>query len=350
MKSYEEMANTIFKRRDEYTRIQKAKKKALAFFAISAVCGCAVLLISFVLWQNGAFDNHFSNGDGLNIQIDTPAPGTTFQGTTTTTDSPSLKPSTDHNDDTPQGSKPPQKQPSNNSSDHAVPSTPSNTPDTPPTENDFCIDSIDKINFYSAKKIITEKSLLPFGMNCTGSATPKVTPLSNTYVEYPIDRDRIFTVSMVTYFMVELHNENGFLARKLGGTGVVEVVITQNDLDSLGQLITFKRGERYYSCLANGGQYDPNSGASSREFSSHKYIEGFQIVKNKKQENFSFIVHYDGTQVVGFECEPQGDASPTSTDSVTFVEDFCIVLFTEQYITIDQLELYFKNENKENEL
>lgn len=36
--------------------------------------------------------------------------------------------------------------------------------------------------------------------------------------------------------------------------------------------------------------------------------------------------------------------------NVTFIEDFCIVLYTKQNFTIDELEMYFKNENQEESL
>ena len=156
---------------------------------------------------------------------------------------------------------------------------------------------------------------------------------------------------MVTYFTIELNDEKGFLAQKLGGTGLVEVVVTKNNIDDLGEMITFKREEKYYTCFANGGDYDPDSNMSSSEFSSHKYIDGFNIIKNLEQENYKFTVHYDGSKVIGFECTPF-HSMPTNyaVDNVTFIEDFCIVLYTKQTFTIDELEVFLKNENKEESL
>ena len=61
-------------------------------------------------------------------------------------------------------------------------------------------------------------------------------------------------------------------------------VVTKNNIDDLGEMITFKREEKYYTCLANGGDYNPDSNKSSSEFSSHKYIDGFNIIKNLEQE------------------------------------------------------------------
>ncbi len=179
----------------------------------------------------------------------------------------------------------------------------------------------------------------------------KIIMLNKTYTENPIERNKVFTTTMVTYFTIELNDEKGFLAQKLGGTGLVEVVVTKNNIDDLGEMITFKREEKYYTCFANGGDYEPDSNMSSSEFSSHKYIDGFNIIKNLEQENYKFTVHYDGSKVIGFECAPFHSV-PTNyaVDNVTFIEDFCIVLYTKQTFTIDELEMYFKNENQEESL
>ena len=172
--------------------------------------------------------------------------------------------------------------------------------------------------------------------------------LTNNYVEYPIDRDKIYTITMVTYFTITLNDENGFLAQKLGGTGQVEVVVTENDINSSGQMITFKREDTYYTCFMNGQSFDLESSNVRREFSTHIYIDGFNTVKNFEQENFKFTVNYEGSKVVGFECTPfKCEPKKYSADNVTLVEDYCVVLFTTQYFTIDQLEMYLKNNTKE---
>ena len=140
--------------------------------------------------------------------------------------------------------------------------------------------------------------------------------------------------------------KKGFLAQKLGGTGTVEVVVTENDIEDMGQMITFKRDDEYYTCFMNRQDNDLDSGKVNREFSSHKYIDGFHIVKNFEQENYTFTVRYDGSRVVGFDSAIFGGVPQIyAVDDVTFIEDFCVVLYTKQTFTIDELEVYFKNEN-----
>ncbi len=356
MKNYQEIAKTIFKKRDEYIAKQKKKKRVLLATVIPSVVCCVVLLIGLGLWQDGALDS--------DILVDTPPPSsntvlptpnhqsstTSSQNIASTTPSNSTTTSQTGSTTTSSSTKTTPTQSSQNTTSNPTQTTPSNSSDTEPSntttdtpEGDFRIDSLDKMNFYSAKKIINEYSLFPFRVN--SFSRPQAVRLNQSYIEYPIDKDKVFTVTMVTYFMIELNDERGFLAQKLGGTGLVEVVVTQNDIDDLGYMITFKREENYYSCFINGGSVDSEYGTISRKFSSHKYIDGFNMVKNLEQENYEFIVHYDGSRVIGFECQPFNSVPTTyAKDDVTLLDDVCFVLFTTQQFTIDQLEVLFKEE------
>ncbi len=363
MKSYDEIANSIFERRDEYIANQKKKKRIIISIVTPVVCCCVVLITSFGLWNNGFFDNNIPVLDGLqsisdNSSNDSSEASSQNSSTNSSNSSQSNNSSSNpSNNSSSQGgftadnstsSIPDDKTPSEPSDDTSSNSTPSNPP---VIETNYFIDSIDKINFYSAKKIISEKSLLPIGMSTNVFPAPRILILNKTYSENPIDRSKVFTSTMVTYFTIELNGEKGFLAQKLGGTGLIEVVVTENDIEDMGQMITFKRNDKYYTCFMNGGDYDPDSNESSHEFSSHKYIVGFNIVKNLEQENYKFTVHYDGSKVVGFECSPFNSV-PTNyvADDVTFIEDFCVVIYAKQTFTIDELEVYFKNESERDAL
>lgn len=358
MKSYEEIANNVFERRDKYIVNKKRKKRIIISIITPALCCCIVLITSFGLWKSGFFSNNIpvsessqntTDNSSNNSLVDNNQNSTTDNSNSSQDNNSSSNPSSNSSQggfipDNSTPSNPEEEIPSEPSDD-----TPSNIiPNNPPiTETNYFIDSIDKINFYSAKKIINDTSLLPIGMSVSVFSAPNAVLLNNNYAEYPIDRNKVFTTTMVTYFTIELNDEKGFLAQKLGGTGLVEVVITENNIDDLGQMITFKREEKYYTCFANGGYNDPDSDRMGYEFSSHKYIDGFNIVKNLEQENYKFTVHYDGSKVIGFECAPFHSV-PTNyaVDNVTFIEDFCIVLYTKQNFTIDELEVYFKSENE----
>lgn len=355
MKSYDEIANSIFERRDKYIAKQKRKKRIIISIVTTVICCCVVLITSFGLWKSGIFSNNIpviDNSQNTSDNLGNDSSADSSQNSSTNSSNSSQDNNSSNNSSSQGGFIPDNSTPSKPVEE--IPSEPSedtfsnNTTSNPPViETNYFIDSIDKINFYSAKKIISEKSLLPIGMSTNAFSTPKILFLSNTYFEYPIDRNKVFTATMVTYFTIELNDEKGFLAQKLGGTGLVEVVVTENDMEDMGQMITFKRDDKYYTCFMNGQDNDTNSNKVSREFSSHKYIDGFNIIKNLEQENYKFTVHYDGSKVVGFECAPF-DSVPTNyvTDDVTFIEDFCVVIYAKQTFTIDELEVYFKNENE----
>ena len=350
MKNYEEIANIVFKRRDEYLAKQKKKKKIIIASTTPLICCLIILITSVGLWQSGVFDNKIYIVDNSQSNLTS-----SENRSPTESDKSSSQTESDKSNSSAEESRPLIEDfwytpPYDYESDYQGGNYPENdtssdiAPNSPPVAgNGRFIDSIDKMNFYSAKKIIDENSLLPFGMNNSGVLAPKAVLLSDIY-HYPIDINKVFTTTMVSYFTINLNDKRGFLAQKLGGTGEVEVVVTQNDIDPLGYMITFKRGNNYYSCLSSGGSYDVISDKTTREFSSHKYIEGFNIVKNKEQENYKFIVRYDGARVVGFKCAPFGCTPKNyNVDDVTLNDDFCVVLYTKKTFTIGQLEAYFKS-------
>ena len=223
---------------------------------------------------------------------------------------------------------------------------------TPPaTDNEnsdngnFLIKSIDMLNFYSAKKYLEEKSLLPL----SGNKTQKTINLSDKIYYYELNANTKFTISMITYFTVNLNDENGFLAKKLGGTGLVEVVITRNNLEDM---ITFKREDKFYSCLCNDTSYNQDSTNSLKSigFTTHKYIQGFDIVKNLEQENFKFTVNFESAKVTAIESARFKDSEWShqyNVDDITLNEDFCAVLFVKQQFTIAELESYFSEKDTE---
>ncbi|MGN0493838.1 MAG: hypothetical protein ACI4F7_09335 [Acutalibacteraceae bacterium] len=219
-------------------------------------------------------------------------------------------------------------------------------------DDEFKISSLDMLNYYTAKKILEDKSLLP----TAGGGKPTVVPLadsrsasilnlSDNLIQYAvIDRNTEFTVTMVTYFTLILLDENGFLAQKLGGTGLVEVVITENNFENM---LTFKRGNRYYSCLLDYETELPAPNLKVCHFTTHKYISGFNIMKNFNQDAYyMFDIKYDGLKVIDFRCSSSiGDAARPIVDSIKFIDDLCVVVFTNQSFTIAGLEGSFKKES-----
>lgn len=235
-------------------------------------------------------------------------------------------------------------------------------------------DSIDVLNYYSARRLMREGNRsAPQGYPTMGRLT-KVTPESGTdrvpdtepappsVTDYPADTmtelpvtkpsipedmiayefgaNEVFTVTKVIYFQVNIKNENGFLASMIG-TGKTEVVITENSLEDM---ITFRNVEsgKYYSCLINGG------GPTHMDFSTHKYIEGFCIVKNVTQENYRFDIKLEGGLAYDISCSRNiGESGEGKTkhvpDELEFIEGSCRTSSVRGSFTISDLEAYYSN-------
>lgn len=53
MKNYEEMAETVFRRIDEYKEAQRKRRKAIYTTAASLTCACLVAVMGFTAWRSG---------------------------------------------------------------------------------------------------------------------------------------------------------------------------------------------------------------------------------------------------------------------------------------------------------
>ncbi len=236
-------------------------------------------------------------------------------------------------------------------------------------EDDYLsINSIDMLNYYSAIRVLEDPAEVKT-MSAKGGAEIKllsantrttsnmgIVLLSNTsdygvgydpspdkpttnappspkIVYYELERDAVFTVSNVFFFQIELTDAKGFLASKVG-TGTVDVVITKNDMEDL---ITFRNGDRYYSCCANGGGWD----IGKWEFSTHKYVEDFCLVKNLEQDNYQFVIEFDRLgNATGIKCEPYKTGGPHADMNMSVVSSTHIAS-TDARFTIADLEEYF---------
>lgn len=68
MKSYDEMAENVFRRRDEYTIKKREIRKKTVKLSVSFACMALVLVAGFGVWQNGRFENKPLNSTGINEQ------------------------------------------------------------------------------------------------------------------------------------------------------------------------------------------------------------------------------------------------------------------------------------------
>ena len=213
------------------------------------------------------------------------------------------------------------------------------------TAENVKINSLDKLNFYAVKKAIAENGTV---LLSGSSGKPKAAALANRLnfgllnlagpAVTDINPDSEFTITMYSYFTVTLNDTGGFLAQKLGGTGSAEVVITRN---SFNNMITFKKGERYYSCLQT------SLTEKAMSFSSQKYVNGFKLVENYEKENYEYTVYFEDDRVIGINCgrfEGNGGYKYVA-DDIKLNGNFCFVIHKKQSFTAEQLEGLFSSNN-----
>jgi len=168
-----------------------------------------------------------------------------------------------------------------------VPVTPNGSPPVsglPPSDHTFTIESIDMVNYYSAMRVLEdtdEQASISTDTRYPMQMSAKEAVDTVYYEE--LSPTAVFTVTGAVFFRIQVDDEACFLASKVG-TGTVDVVITENNFEPM---ITFKNGDRFFTCCQNAGYID------GMLYYTHKYIEGFYFVKNFGQKNYSFRIYYN---------------------------------------------------------
>lgn len=231
------------------------------------------------------------------------------------------------------------------------------------------IDGLDQLSYYAAVRMIegtpklanqsmtggsygitllasgydTDKREEPPEPETTGpdeTQGPTVTPDPSTppvigedIYYYALDPNEPFYINKVSMFQIELTDENGFLASKLG-LGIVDVVILEDCIWG-ENMITFRNGDNFFSCLSDGG------GVQRLGFSTHKYVEGFYIVKNIAQENYGFYIDLDAQgQAIAFECGERENGGDRVDQNVKVVSS-TVISNEGRSFTVAELEEYF---------
>ena len=261
-------------------------------------------------------------------------------------------------------------------------STSQETPDSPPPTSEIVdttlgksglINSLSKWNYYAAKKTIADYGITPASYTFSDNSA-LATPISNVYYddsEYeqppegdipkeetqstetnrPQDTDDVryydlcdfgeLTVERTVYFQMELTDENGFLARQLG-VGTIEVAVALGDYLADLSMITFRNGDKFYSCMYHG-YYGINekTNAEIYAFAAYRYIDGFYYVKNLQYEHYEFYLEV-GANGVDFYCKYQHTGEEDEQVQVIDGTSYCI----DQKVTytIEELEAYFNGE------
>lgn len=160
------------------------------------------------------------------------------------------------------------------------------------------IDSIDKVNFYAGMKIIRN------GGRYSASVKP---PFVNLDSSTPTDSYRepedeipgviggedisgeTLTITTAVSFELDVTEDDEFLYSKVGGGRVAAVMTDLHVGRSPLSMITFKNGERYFSCTS---EMDVLKDGENR-FGTHLYIKGLQFFKDTTNGVSQFTVNYD---------------------------------------------------------
>ncbi len=115
-------------------------------------------------------------------------------------------------------------------------------------------------------------------------------PTRENYVDeygryhYPIPYDMEYVFSDFLYFEFDTV-DNAFLEQRIGNGHIYGLTVKTNIMDNETILI-LKNGDYFYSCLTNGGGSLYTNGPAYIEFSSHKTIEEFDVVKDATNKRY----------------------------------------------------------------
>lgn len=252
-------------------------------------------------------------------------------------------------------------------------------PPPPPDVSTGFINSLDKLNYYAARKTIDDHLASKAVRNTTwGSLYSGEAANDSDYGEDSIDSDYgedvsdtpeyydsaetdtasaqrpqdtdtkvyydlynwgAFTVKRTIYFQIELSDDTAFLGSRLG-TGIVEVAISMGDIYDDLNMITFRNGDDFFSCMYHGYEgVNEETLAEKYAFAAYRFIEGFYYVKDLQYEHYEFHIEVGAVGDAVFTC----DYRHTGTDNepVKVVENSTYCIDKEVTYTIEELESYF---------
>ena len=113
-------------------------------------------------------------------------------------------------------------------------------------------------------------------------------------LHYPIDVEGEFVFSNFLFFEFDSKN-SVFLNERIGNGHIYGLAVQTNIFDE--QMIILKNGEKFYSCLTNGAGGYNHGRRAYIQFSAHKTIEGYDLVKDVNNKRAIYL--YFGGQVEG---------------------------------------------------
>lgn len=157
------------------------------------------------------------------------------------------------------------------------------------------------------------------------------------------------TVTTAVYFCAEVTEADTFLAEKIG-TGRVDVVMTDLHIGpNPYSMITFKKGDAYFSCVSEGS--DLQTGENT--FFTHLYVRGLRLYKDTTQGILTLRVYQEeatGT-VTSLSWSPYNRIPSQAPVFFLTVHPETTKISHEVYaFTLTELDEYYNSDGKEDPL
>ena len=189
------------------------------------------------------------------------------------------------------------------------------------------IDSLDKLNYYSALRARDGE---------LGLKSAKIKPsfaegslaLGESGAFFLPDGE--LEISMASFFCLMIDENDGYLYERFG-EGKLYATVTEN---SFADMITFRKGSEFYTCFAS--EFD----GKRMVFTSERYAEGFAIAEQIEGEKFSLTLDFDGKYP---------DTLTLASDGNTDVRNVELLSGTSAYtddvtiLSVNELEKYYAN-------
>ena len=196
-----------------------------------------------------------------------------------------------------------------------------------PVGETVVIDSLDKLNYYSALRALDGELGLSSVRLEPSFAHGRLDLAQSGAVFAP---DSELEITMASFFCIMIDSDDGYLYERFG-EGKAYVVITKNNF---AHMMTVRRGNDFYTCFASS-QED-----GRMVFTSERYADGFAIAEQTAGEKFSLTLDFDGKYPEELRMESidglDGRKIEILRGTSAFSDDVTI-------LTVNELEKYYAN-------
>lgn len=178
---------------------------------------------------------------------------------------------------------------------------------------------------FFANNLTQNKMMAPYGdiIDNEEKEYTTMSPMESYYddegrIHEPLPICETYSFSDFLYFEFETKNDS-FLEGKIGN-GLIQALSVHTSVYDEDVLI-LKNGNKFYSCLGNGKSNDSLGNITKLEFSAHKYIEDWDIIKDLNNEMPLTIYFKTGKGYEGAAVMEINDASyDIISDSVFYLD------------------------------